>query len=234
MTSSRLEPSGDPIIYFFLDAFLVRGDATRLYLIRHAQSHGNTGEDLTTGDPDITLVGQEQARRLAERMKRTRLDAIYASPMRRTQQTALAIAEATGLEVIPRADLVEVSMGQADYDIRVLPQEQQQEILRRIMEEGTWDAFPNSEGSLTARRRVQRAMDQIVADNPGKRVAVVTHAGFIQTFVSIVLGVRQDYMFYPFNASITSIRAKGERRVIWRLNDVSHLDGMPAGWGGIS
>jgi probable phosphoglycerate mutase len=225
---------GDPIIYFFLDAFLVRGDATRLYLIRHAQSHGNTGEDLTTGDPDITQVGEEQARRLGERMKRARLDAIYASPMRRTQQTALAIAEATGLEVIPRADLVEVSMGQADYDIRVLPPEQQGEIARRIMEEGTWDAFPNGEGSRAARQRVKRAMDEIVAANPGKRVAVVTHAGFIQTYVSIVLGVPQDYVFYPFNASITSIRAKGDRRVIWRLNDVSHLDGMPAGWGGIS
>jgi len=41
-------------------------------------------------------------------------------------------------------------------------------------------------------------------------------------------------VFYPFNASITSVRAQGERRVIWRLNDIAHLDGLPAGWGGIS
>jgi hypothetical protein len=62
----------------------------------------------------------------------------------------------------------------------------------------------------------------------------VTHAGFIQTYVSTVLGLSRDFVFYPLNASITSIRALGDRRVLWRLNDVGHLDGMPAGWGGIS
>ena len=67
-----------------------------------------------------------------------------------------------------------------------------------------------------------------------ERIVVVAHAGFIQTYVGIALEIPRDYVFYPFNASITSIRAKGDRRVIWRLNDVSHLDGMPAGWGGIS
>jgi hypothetical protein len=30
------------------------------------------------------------------------------------------------------------------------------------------------------------------------------------------------------------VRAQGDRRVLWRLNDVSHLSDMKAGWGGIS
>jgi 2,3-bisphosphoglycerate-dependent phosphoglycerate mutase len=230
----RPEPPGDPINLFFRDALLIGGEATRLYLIRHAQSQGNTGEDLTTGDPDLTTTGWEQARRLGERMKTQRLDAIYASPLRRTQQTALAIAEVTGLGVIPRADLREVTLGQADFDIRLLPADEQAKILDRVLSEGTWDAFPGSEGSAAARERVRNVMDQVVAENEGKRVAVVVHAAFIQTYVSIVLGLDRDFVFYPFNASVTSIRAKGERRVIWRLNDVAHLDGMPAGWGGIS
>jgi probable phosphoglycerate mutase len=91
---ARTDPPGDPIIAFFREAMLIGGDATRVYLIRHAQSQGNTGEDLTTGDPDLTEIGWEQARRLGERMKGQRLDAVYASPLRRTQETALAIADA--------------------------------------------------------------------------------------------------------------------------------------------
>jgi probable phosphoglycerate mutase len=209
-------------------------DATRLYLIRHAQSQGNTGEDLTTGDPDLTDIGWEQAKRLGERMRDQKLDAIYASPLRRTQETALAIGDVAGLEVMPKADLVEVSLGQADYDIRRLPEDEQAEIAGRIIAEGTWDAFPGSEGSANARHRVGGVMDEIVAAHPGQRVAVVCHAAFIQTYVSIVLGIPQDFVFYPFNASIASIRARGERRVIWRLNDVAHLAGMPSGFGGIS
>jgi len=233
--ANRAEPPGDPINAFFRDALLIGGEATRLYLVRHAQSQGNTGEDLTTGDPDLTDIGREQAKRLGERLSRQRVDAIYASPLRRCQETATAISEASGgLEVLPKADLREVDLGQADTDIRLLPPDQQAKVAERIVAEGTWDAFPGGEGSAPARARVGDVMDEIIAANTGKRVVVVVHAGFIQTYVSMVLGLERDYIFYPFNASIHSIRANGDRRVLWRLNDVSHLDGMPAGYGGIS
>src|SRR5438132_7423935 len=129
----RAEPPGDPINVYFREALLIGGEATRLYLIRTAQSQGNTGEDLTTGDPDLTDVGWEQAKRLGERMKTQKLDAIYASPLRRTQETATAIGDVAGLEVRPRHDLVEVVMGRADLDIRQLPDPDQAEIARRIV-----------------------------------------------------------------------------------------------------
>ncbi len=231
---TRTEPPGDPIFYFFREVMRTTGDATRLYLIRHAQSQSNTGEDLTTGDPDLTEVGVEQARRLGQRMKDQRLDAVYASPLRRTQETAFAIAELNGLEVHPKSDLVEVVLGQADLDIRKLPEDEQAQIAERIVEDGTWDRFPGSEGSAHARERIGRAMDEIIAAHPGQRVAVVCHAAVIQTYISMILGLERDFVFYPFNASIASIRAKGDRRVIWRLNDVAHLAGMPAGFAGIS
>lgn len=234
MTREKPAPAGDPINAYFRDALLIGGGATRLYLIRHAQSQGNTGEDLTTGDPDLTEIGRTQARRLGERMASQPVDVVYASPLRRTQETALAIADALGMEVIPKAGLREVDLGQASTDIRMLPPAEQDAVARRIVEEGTWDAFPASEGSLSARKRVRTAIDEIVEKHVGRRVVVVTHAAFIQTYVSIVLGLDRDFIFYPFNASITSVRARASKRVIWRLNDVAHLDGMPAGYGGIS
>lgn len=232
--SERSEPPGDPIRHFFAEALLTGPDATRLYIVRHAQSQGNTGEDLTTGDPDLTEVGHEQARRLADRFRRQKIDAVYASPLRRTQETAAYIADVAGVDVVPKADLREVTMGQADYDIRVLPAGEQRRIAERIVEEGTWDAFPGSEGSANARRRIASVMDEIAAAHPAQRVVVVAHAGFIQTYISIVLDHPRDYVFYPFNASITSVRAKADRRVVWRLNDLAHLEGMPVGYGGIS
>ncbi len=232
--ADRPEPEGDPIQDFFDEVLLVGGGATRLYLVRHAQSAGNTGEDLVTGDPELTEVGHEQARRIGERLGNQKLDALYASPLKRTQATAEYISDTTGISIQTKDDLREVTMGQADYDIRQIPEAQQREIARRIADDGTWDAFPGSEGSAVARKRISGVMDEIVEDHPGERIVVVAHAGFIQTYVSIALGIPRDYVFYPFNASITSIRGKGDRRVIWRLNDVSHLNGMPAGWGGIS
>ncbi len=234
MSERKREPAGDPINAYFRDALLIGGGATRLYVIRHAQSQGNTGEDLTTGDPDLTEIGRDQARRLGERMANQRVDVVYASPLRRTQETAMAIADTLGLDVIPKAGLREVDLGQANTDIRLLPPEEQDAVAERIVREGTWDAFPASEGSRPARKRVRAAIDEIVERHAGHRIVVVTHAGFIQTYVSIVLGLKRDFIFYPFNASITSIRAREGQRVIWRLNDIAHLEGMPAGYGGIS
>jgi probable phosphoglycerate mutase len=228
------QPTGDPLHFFFREALLVGGEATRLYLIRHAQSEGNTGEDLTTGDPELTDVGQKQAERLGKRMKDARLDALYASPLRRTQATARAIADTTGLKVVSKADLREVTLGQQEFDIRELPVAEQQKIERQILDDGTWDAFPGSEGSAAARKRIRGVLDEIIAAHPGQRVAAVVHSAFIQTYISIVLGLDRDFVYYPFNASICSVRAHKDRRVIWRLNDVAHLTGMPAGWGGIS
>jgi broad specificity phosphatase PhoE len=234
MSTTRPEPPGDPINVFFREALLIGGEATRLYLVRHAQSHGNTGEDLTTGDPELTDIGWEQAKRLGKRLKTQRLSHIYASPLRRTQQTASAIADASGLEVSTKPDLREVELGQADYDIRLLPEKERAKVAKLILSQGTWDAFPGSEGSDVARKRVRDVIHEIVDTHPGERLVVVAHAAFIQTFVSVVLGVQRDFVFYPFNASITSIRAKDGRFVLWRLNDIAHLDGMPAGFGGIS
>jgi probable phosphoglycerate mutase len=234
MKSKRPQPAGDPINVYFREALLIGGEATRLYLVRHAQSQGNTGEDLATGDPDLTDVGCEQARRLGERLKSQRIDRIYSSPLRRTQQTATAIAEASGLEVLPKADLREVELGQADSDIRLLPAKERDSVARLIFSQGTWDAFPGGEGSQNARKRVRDVIHEIVEEHPGERLVLVSHAAFIQTFISVILDVKRDFIFYPFNASITSVRAKDRRFVLWRLNDIAHLDGLPAGFGGIS
>ena len=231
----RGEPRGEPVAYYFRDLLLIGGDATRLYLVRHAQSEGNRGE--YTGpddDPPLSGVGREQARRLAQRFARQRVDAVYASPLRRTQETARAIAGAANLKVRTLDDLREVDLGQGDRVIESYTEEEALALRDRLARQPVWDSFPHGEGSASARRRIVAAMESIVRECDGKRVAVVAHAAVIQTYVSLVLGLERDFVFYPFNAGITSIRAQGERRVIWRLNDIAHLDGMPPGFDGIS
>ena len=229
------ERQGDPILgYYFRDLFLMgQTDAARLYLIRHAQSEGNTGATSDFRDPPLTQVGREQSRRLAQRLARQGIDVIYSSPLRRAQETAQDVAQAAGLSLQTLEGLQEVGVGVVGEPLQVSP-EQARAVKERILRQGSWDAFPDSEGSVAIRQRVVQALDSIVAQCSGQRVAVITHAGVIQTYVSHVLGLERDFVFYPFNASITSIRALGDRRVIWRLNDVAHLDGLPPGFEGIS
>ena len=69
--------------------------ATVVYLVRHAEAQ-NDG----TRDPTLSPDGQARAERLAERLAPLSVDAVYATPYRRTQQTAAPLAEASGVDVI--------------------------------------------------------------------------------------------------------------------------------------
>ena len=224
----------DPMAYYFQDVLLLnKPDATRLYLIRHGQSGGNVArEEGRPGeyDPPLTPVGEEQARRLGERMAAYGVDVIYSSPLQRAYNTGLAIARHTGHEIIVVDDLQEINEPLKDVpaDARQpLPDGvTHRDIKAKFEQDPVWDNLPGSEGSMHFRERITSAIDGIVADNPGRKVAVTCHGGVIQSYVGIILGLRTDFPFYCFNASITSIRAHGERRVIWRMNDLGHLDGM--------
>jgi probable phosphoglycerate mutase len=85
----------------------------RLILIRHGQTSSNVGHHLDTGEPGagLTDLGREQARALPAALAGANIEAIYASTLRRTQQTAAPLAAALGLEVNIRAGLREISAG---------------------------------------------------------------------------------------------------------------------------
>ena len=63
-----------------------------LYIARHGESLGNTGED-TGADPILSKKGRTQAALLGERMKRINLDAVFSSPLKRAVETAIATVE---------------------------------------------------------------------------------------------------------------------------------------------
>jgi uncharacterized phosphatase len=236
MARTQPEPRGEPLATYLREVLIAGGSGgTRLYLIRHAQSEGNRGEyEHDDRDPPLSEVGREQARRLGERFTRHTVDAIYSSPARRTRATADAIAAATGHEISIVDDLREVDLGETAEDYWQYTDEQVAALREKVARDQRWDSFPAGEGSAAARRRLSGAIDRIVEEREGQRVAVVTHGAAIMTYVCHILGLDADFVFYPFNAGITSVRAKGERRVIWRLNDIAHLDGLPPGFGGIS
>src|SRR4029450_10632362 len=83
-----------------------------LLLLRHAVTD-QTGARLSGGTPRLPLsaAGREQAGALAERLGPVPLDAMYASPLERCQETAAAVAEAKGLKVETLEDMGEVRYG---------------------------------------------------------------------------------------------------------------------------
>src|SRR5207245_10645710 len=68
-------------------AFLIGLEGvTEVWLVRHADCYRDMA---TADDPPLSALGRGQAQRLAARVKRLNVAAVYSSPFRRALETAL-------------------------------------------------------------------------------------------------------------------------------------------------
>ena len=193
-----------------------------LLLIRHALPVRI--EDVEgPADPELSQAGLDQAGHLAEYLAFERVHAIYASPLRRAHQTARAVAERQGVEVV-------LADGIAEYDrdaVRVHPGR---------ADEGRGP--PGLAGHPPGRRPpehghrplrvpagVVTAIEQIITDHPGQKAAAVCHGGVINAYLTHILGIEDPSgFFYPNYTSIHRVAGGAQRRA-QRAHD--QRDGPP-------
>lgn len=223
--------------------------STELLLVRHGASEPHvTGRSFPLvdghGDPALAPEGREQAERVADRLEREQLDALYVTSLRRTHETAAPLAARTGLTPLVEPDLREVHLGEWEGGLFRQRMAEGDPIAQRVMAEERWDVIPGAEPQEAFTARVGGSLRRIVEAHPDQRVAVVAHGGTIGQAMSLAVGGGRGFAFVGCdNGSISHLVAVGERWVIRRFNDTSHLqDGfdldpvpdLPEGQGGPS
>lgn len=202
-----------------------------LLLIRHALP---VRRDVSQGpaDPELSAIGHVQATHLAEYMAIERLDAIYASPLRRAQQTATPLAERQGLPILTEDGIAEYDRASASY----IPAEE----LKRSGDPRWHEMMkgPQSEHAQAVARAFREtvigAITTIADRHIGEKVAVVCHAGVIGAYLADVLDISLVSPSF-FAANYTSIsRVMASRhgsRSLFTINETSHLrgSGLPTG-----
>lgn len=193
-----------------------------LLLVRHALPLRVETQDGSVADPPLSAEGRAQAERLAEWLGREDLHALYSSPLRRAQETAVPLARRLGLE--PRVEL-----GVTEFDANAssyVPLEE-----RKATDYEAWKALVRNgfylEGEAAPfRATVVQALERIVARHEGERVAVVCHGGVINAWTSHLLGVERIFLFEPAYTSVHRFLAarSGERSLV-SLNEAAHLRG---------
>ncbi len=162
---------------------------TRIFLIRHGATM-LTAEDRFAGATDVELSdeGRGQVRRLAERLSLIPVDAVYASPLGRTIETARILAAPHGKEVQARDGLKEISHGHWEQMTR------KEVELAYPGEAAAWERDPFSfapeggESGLAVTARALPALLEIVRRHEGKPVIVVSHKATIRLLLSSLLG----------------------------------------------
>jgi len=194
---------------------------TRLLLIRHAEvearyQHVFGGRE----DMEISPRGHRQAALLADFLRRRKLDAIYASPMKRVQQTLAPFLNNGASPPVILPELCEVDFGDwtgHGWDaVRERFGASAFEWLDHL-ERGT---IPNAEPIAAFRARIEPCLREILGRHPGQTVAVFCHGGVIRMMLSLLLVLPLSRMrAFDFEyASVSEIEWQPHRMEIQLLN----------------
>jgi probable phosphoglycerate mutase len=205
---------------------------TRVFLVRHGATL-LTAEDRFSGSAGVDLSdeGRWQVARLAERLAEERIQAVYASPLSRTLETAQILAERHGLSIQQRDGLREISHGHWEGLTR-------REVEARYPDEyRAWDTDPftfapeGGESGVSVLARALPVIREIALGHASQTVLVVSHKATLRLILSSLLGFdargyRDRLDQSPACLNVVDFKDAVRARLML-FNDVSHYQNQP-------
>jgi probable phosphoglycerate mutase len=205
---------------------------TRLYLVRHGATP-HSAEDRFSGTANVFLSdeGRSQAEHLAQRLSDDHLDAIYASPLDRTMETAGILAKYHGITPIPRDGLREINHGHWEGLSRKEVEEQFSD------EYEAWESDPftfapsEGESGISVLARALPVIREVVVNHKDGNVLVVSHKATLRLIISSLLGFdgrgfRDRLDQAPACLNILDFKDPSRARLML-FNDISHYADHP-------
>ncbi len=200
---------------------------TKIYLIRHCEGMGNVLKIFNgTTDCDITELGAEQLEYLGKRFDGIKVDAVYSSPLKRTEKTANSVAERKGLPLILREDLGELYGGVVEGKpfmeaFSKIPG------LAECWNERPQDFAPEGGESMrSGYERIYNAVLDIAKQQEGKTVVIATHGGVLRClFARLIYGTIDRLKDIPWcdNTDVALVEVENGKCELKFYNDHSHL-----------
>ena len=163
------------------------------YIVRHGESDFNTKEILNS---DMNVVngltekGREQVRGAISLLRGAQIDVVYYSPLPRTYETALMIAESLGLtpdDCIPDDRLREMSFGEFEgkqvHEYLSFFGSGHNRLVTRPKDGESWG---------DVKRRVGNFMYEIDGAHQGKNVLIVAHNGPLEMLQAVAKGIDHE------------------------------------------
>jgi alkylation response protein AidB-like acyl-CoA dehydrogenase/broad specificity phosphatase PhoE len=164
-----------------------RLNVLRIYLARHGQTDWNRDGRLQ-GSRDVSLneKGLRQARRLRRRLAGLELDAVYASTLQRSLETARVAAD--GRPVAALAGLAEQDMG-AFEGLRRDGSEPERQALYERRQHDPDDSLDGGESSNAHEARVRASLDELLERHASGAILIVGHSRTNKVILGVALGL---------------------------------------------
>ena len=201
----------------------------KLHLLRHGETVSSRDELFCGSGTDAKLTdnGAKMAASFAHSYREFKWDAIYASPLRRAQDTASPAVANTGLKLETRAGLAEIAYGA--WEGKTKP-----EVLKLYHDEFIrWEEDPEfnapTGGGETAAQLAARAIsvvDEIRSRHQTGEVLAVSHKATIRVILCSLLQVELSKFRRRFDCPVCSVATVQFNRtgpMLLSLADRSHL-----------
>lgn len=203
---------------------------TNLYVARHGQTKWNVEHRIQgKSDSPLTGLGVKQARQLARRLSKVDLDVIFTSSSHRALRTAQLVndVQSNGTPLHVEDDLMEISLGEWEGMLRsevdnLYPR------LQNVYFQNPAEFRPvgNGETFHQVRERVLRIMGEILENNSGKNILVVTHTAIVKLILGNFEGRSLAQLWDPpkiHPGSLSHIEINGSGPRIRSYGDTSHF-----------
>ncbi len=202
---------------------------TTFYFIRHGQTDANAmglkQGTINDSRTHLTATGRAQAQQLADHFDIRFADALFVSPLDRTQETAAILNATATLPVTLDDRLLEISYGSWDGQLNADLIATHPDVFDATLK----DVLPTyveiavgGESFDQVTTRVQHFMTDLQAQFPDGNFIVVTHGFTVKAAAMVALQPRDPMSLpEPENTSVTKITFDGTRYFTWYYNRLS-------------
>ena len=194
----------------------------KIFLIRHGETVENA-QHIVQGQSygRLSPKGMEQARKVASRLAKERIDAIISSPLERADLTAQEIAKQHGLEITYDDRISERKFGSLEGIKR-------DEYFDRIKKSGLpKHEFrpPGGESYVDMIKRVESFYRMLLEKYTGKTVVIVAHGALNRVFLSAVnhVPIEKAHDVEQENTCVNVIEVVDGNPVVRLVNCTKHL-----------
>jgi isoleucyl-tRNA synthetase len=158
----------------------------RYWLLRHPESETNQAGILSTSEDKypLTLKGKKELEKVLPKLKKQKIDLIFASPVRRTKETAEIVGQALGKKPVYCPELREREIGVFEEK----PVSDYRSFFKNKLERVTHSPEKGETG-LETKMRMYRFLQKIDRQYKGKNILFISHQGPLRLLLAANQGL---------------------------------------------